>query len=281
MLYLQLKMHLPYFNSETKLPYFVFIIKYSMKNFFLLIISILFASAGNAQTDSTKNKRDKALFLNVGGSINFAFGDLGKRFPYFANIPLSLQFRNAKKVFFGAEYRVFLGNTVKEPNLFGGILGPSGIIIDINGNPSLISYNMKGFLAQALAGKDWGEFGKKKRSHITTQLGVGFFQHRIKMTFASNLIPQLEGDYRKGYDRLCNGYSFSQSIFYKYIFPEGFSWYAGLDFVQGFTQSRRSWDYSINKKNNLNRKDLFGGIHAGISIPLYYYSKKSAEEFIE
>ncbi len=69
-------------------------------------------------------------------------------------------------------------------------------------------------------------------------------QHKLKYNFAKDLLPQLEGDYVKGYDRLSNGFMTYQFIGYQHMDPRQYvSLIGGVEFYQGYTQSRRGYNY--------------------------------------
>ena len=63
---------------------------------------------------------------------------------------------------------------------------------------------------------------------------------------------------KEAFDKLYPGYGSSYVNFY-----------GGLDFYQGFTKSRRSWDYSLMRADTENRIDLLSGFRIGWILPLY------------
>ena len=56
-------------------------------------------------------------------------------------------------------------------------------------------------------------------------------QHQIFIDTKSQNVPQLDEEYKKGYDRLTNGISTKWEASYKYYSPNGkFQMYAGMPF---------------------------------------------------
>ena len=47
------------------------------------------------------------------------------------------------------------------------------------------------------------------------------------------------------------------------------NFYAGFEFVQGFTKSQRDWIFDEMRKDNSNHLDLFYGIKVGWILPIY------------
>jgi hypothetical protein len=208
------------------------------------------------------------LILKAGGGFYAAAGDLAKRFPHFAGIPVGTYYKSKSDWTVGIDWSPFLGNRVQTAGLFGDILGPSGELIDQNGYATIVRYYMRGYTFTGRVGKlialDKGNrFGK-----IEIAAGAGFMQHRIKMRFDARLSPQLESDYRYGYDRMTNGLQLVQNVRWHYLNPETLSFFIGLDFGQGFTQNRRNWNFSEYRQDDDRRIDSYFGFSAGILIPI-------------
>lgn len=237
-----------------------------MPRYLSLVLIFCICLTANAQNKTGKDN-DNYVILKTGGSYNFGLSDLGKRFATFASIPADLYLKTPKFTL-GMGWAPLLSNRVQIDSLYGGIVGQSNIIYDKDGFPTLIRYYMRGYALQARFGylfpikKTW------HHSRIEVSFGTGFMQHRIKARFDVAKTPQLEGAYKTGYDRLCNGIMFSQSVNYHYLNTETLSIYAGLQFGQGFTHNQRSWDYSQMRKDNTLRRDFYFGLSAGVLIPL-------------
>ena len=106
-------------------------------------------------------------------------------------------------------------------------------------------------------------------------VGVGFLQHQINIEVLEENVVALNGDYRKGYDRLTNGISFNQFIGYHYLSNRlRFNLYAGLDFSQSLTKNRRDWDYFEKRKLTESRVDKLNGFKVALILPLYQRKPK-------
>ena len=112
---------------------------------------------------------------------------------------------------------------------------------------------------------------------MLVNVGVGLIQHKIRIEVIGNNIPQLSKEYKKGYDRLSNGLLLTQSVGYLYLSTNRLlNFYIGVECMEGFTQSRRSFDYDLMKQDTKKRLDvLYGGKIAWI-LPLY---KKAPQSF--
>jgi hypothetical protein len=82
--------------------------------------------------------------------------------------------------------------------------------------------------------------------------------------------PQITGDYAKGYDRLTAGFNLNQFIGYYFMSKSRvLNFYAGFEFYQAFTKSRRDYIFDLMQKDESNHFDLFYGIKVGWMIPIY------------
>ncbi|MCK6649378.1 MAG: hypothetical protein L6Q66_06965, partial [Bacteroidia bacterium] len=92
-----------------------------------------------------------------------------------------------------------------------------------------------------------------------------------------NNIPQLDSDYKKGYDRLTNGFLLSQNLGYLYLSNNRIAnFYIGFECMQGFTQNRRSYNFDQMKQDTEKRVDILYGGKVSWILPLY---KKAPKEF--
>ncbi len=220
-----------------------------------------------------------AILLKVAGGGNKGMGDLGIRFPVFATIPLGVQFLTSHNLKFGLEYSPLLGNQVVEDSLFGGMLGPEGILVDNGGFPGIVRLYMRGFTAQASIGKVFLLKPGNPHFGMDVQLGLGMMQHKITAKFDSESLPQLEGAYAEGYDKLTNGFMYSLHAGLHYVNPATISLFAGIDLGQGFTRNQRNWDYGIMRSDNRMRNDLYVGFSAGMFIPIVLKPAKNPDYF--
>jgi hypothetical protein len=118
--------------------------------------------------------------------------------------------------------------------------------------------------------------GNNQNCGILLTLEPGFIQHKLKITTSSaNNVPQIEGDYAKGYDKLHNGFSLSEFLGYMYMGNKRLvSFYAGFEFTQAFTKCRRDYDFKSRTRDTEQKYDFFYSIRVGWLIPLYKRAPK-------
>ena len=109
----------------------------------------------------------------------------------------------------------------------------------------------------------------ERNSGLLITGGLGFMQHKLKFTFQRTVLPQLENNYYKGYDRLTNGLMVRGFFGYQRIDPKGrMNFYAGMELLNGFTKNRRSYNYDTRKADTELRNDMLLGLKIGIMISL-------------
>ena len=115
---------------------------------------------------------------------------------------------------------------------------------------------------------------KNRRSGIRVTVGAGFLQHKVRIQDdPQRLVPQLLDDYRKGYDRLTNGFALSQFVGYQIMSLDGrLNVYLGVEFIEGFTQNRRSLNFDTMLQDTDKRFDMLLGFKLNYSLPFYLNS---------
>lgn len=121
---------------------------------------------------------------------------------------------------------------------------------------------------------------QEKASNLHLQFGAGYLQHRFRIETSRQVVPQIETNYRKGYDRYTTGINTSQFVGYAFLPEEGFyQFFAGIYAQQGYTYNRRTINFDqpdvpISKDLRL---DLQFGIRLGWYIP---FTKQNQEIII-
>lgn len=199
-------------------------------------------------------------------------GDLAKRFGNNSNAGAAFWYKSHKNFVFNVQWTYLFGEDLRENGVLDSISTSDGFVIDKEGKTSDIRQFERGFTLNASAGKLFGGFlAPNINSGFMVMGGVGILQHKIRIIDNGSRTPQLAGDYLKGYDRLTNGLAFTEFFGYWYMGKKRYiNFYAGLEAVQGFTQSRRSWDYDLMRADTQKRTDLLYGFRAGWIIPIAY-----------
>lgn len=242
----------------------------------ILFIGLSLNLSLNAQ-DFAQNK-GHAWLVKFNYAAQFPGGDLSSRFGNNSNLGTGIDFITSEgNWLFGLEGGFIFGSDVKT-NVLEDLQGPSGNIIGSNGGAADIQLKQRGFYIGGLVGKILRFSSKNPRTGFRITLGAGLLQHKIRIqNDPQNDVPQLSNQYKKGYDRLTNGLALNQFIGYQVLgLNKRLNFYAGLEFTQGFTKSRRSFNFDTRSQDTENRVDLLFGIRIGWILP-FYFGKGSDE----
>ena len=245
-----------------------------LKYKFILLIAYVYALSLNAQ-----NVKDSSLFVPLVG-ISYAFqvpgADLAERFGNNSNTGITLLFKTKKNLLLGIDGNYLFSKDIKT-ELFKNISTSNGYVINSNGEYANILTYERGIASSLRIGKLFSFKRPNPNSGIVSTLGIGILQHKIKIVIPGNNVPQLAGDYKKGYDKLTNGIAFTEFIGYLFLGNNRMiNFFGGIEFTQAFTKSRRSYDFDLMAQDTQKRIDLLYGIRVGWILPLY---RKSPEDF--
>lgn len=240
-----------------------------------LLIAATFYMPASAQ--ETPANTGGALLVPLSYAYQLPGADLSDRFGGNFSLGGGLEYLTAKQHwFFGLQGQFLFGSTVK-PDVLAELRTPEGYIYGNNKSVADIQLRERGFYAGAHIGKLVPLSAANPRSALRLSFGAGLLQHKIRIQddpVAS--VPQLEGEYKSGYDRLSNGLSLKQFIGYQLLGEEGrINFYAGLEFIQGFTRSRRDFQFDLRSAPEEERFDLLFGLRVGWILPFYL---RKAEE---
>ena len=124
---------------------------------------------------------------------------------------------------------------------------------------------------------NWLDLMLKIYSGFTIMLGAGYLQHKIQIEDRNTAVPQFQGEYRKGYDRLSSGLAFSQFIGYTHLsLNRRINFYIGIEATQAFTEGRRSIHFNTKADGTGSRTDILFGPKVGWVLTIY---KEPSEGF--
>jgi hypothetical protein len=167
------------------------------------------------------------------------------------------------------------GSTVRETSLFGAIATPSGDIINANGVYEDYRLRPFGWLVEGKVGYLFWPRGPRG-SGFLSEWGVGALQHKIWIETPNNNSPQLSTEFKRGYDRLCDGVSLSQFLGYHYLSAERrVNFRIGLELIWAGTRERRTVRYDTGLPAHEARNDLLGGLKISWILPIYERSEKA------
>ena len=247
-----------------------------MKISMLLFLIIPFLSLGQrSKNDSTLSRT--WVGIEYGG--NWTQADLADRYGFMNHLGVMTGFKTSKNWFFGLQSSFIFGNNVRMTGLFDHLIDSNGNITDVNGNIAAVVVYPRGFSTNACIGKIFPVFGSNKNSGIFVHAGVGYLLHRMKIETNEQVIPQIELDYKKGYDRLTTGINVHQFIGYNFMSNSGgYHFYGGFYAQEGFTNNRRTINFDepdVPVSTEL-RLDVQIGFKLGWVIPIY---KRQPKDF--
>ncbi len=247
--------------------------KLSFSIFFVLVFFLSF---------SQRNVKDYIIstpLIGVHYGGNWAAGDLATRYGFANHLGVSANYKTAKNWCFGFEGNFLFGDNLKLTGLFDHLVDASGNITDINGDIGRILVYERGFNVNASIGKIFPVLSPNNNSGILINGGIGYGLHKMSIETSDQVIPQLELDYKKGYDRLTSGINFHQFIGYSFLRNAGaLNFYAGFYIQEGLTKNRRTIFFDkptevVSKKQML---DIQYGFRIGWYIPFY---KRQPKEY--
>jgi hypothetical protein len=226
-----------------------------------------------------RNVRDTSInmmFAAINYKFNLTGGDLNDRWGFCSTIGADVQYKFKNNLTVGLDGGFIFGNQLKEPEIFDDVVNSYGTITNLQGTPASVLFLMRGASANATIGYVWNRFGNNPNSGIWINGGFGYLMHKIRIESIYDDVPQLEGDYRKGYDRLTMGFASKQFIGYLYQADYRFlNFYVGFEFIQGLTYNVRNYNFDLEGSDPGMKIDLLHSVKFGWMIPIYKRAPRS------
>jgi hypothetical protein len=147
---------------------------------------------------------------------------------------------------FGLKTDFLFGKQINEPGFLSNLLYEDGTLLSSSGIRSHTIPLERGYVAALEAGRIFKTSSKNPNDGILALTSLGFIQHKIFISNKSKDIPQLDGEYLKGYDRLANGISIEEFVGYTHFsYPDMFNFTIGINILAGFTQGRRDYLFAL------------------------------------
>jgi hypothetical protein len=237
--------------------------KYRILSVMMFISLCTFGQRADVETPS---------LINIGLEYGYQIpgGDLVDRFDNSSALGVKFEYLFPNNLSISGHYSFFFGRNVKEDPLLS-LRNSDSLLIGNNFSQANIFLRQRGFYFGGALGKLFPVSKSNPRSGIKIELGLGLLQHKIRIQEdPESFVPVVGGDYKKGYDRLTNGLALRQFIGYQYhSLNQLVNFYAGLEFSQGFTQNRRSYNYDLGGPDETKRLDLITSIKFGWMITIY------------
>jgi hypothetical protein len=241
---------------------------------FIVLIYNLNPKSALAQVD---DKKVQFPYLYATYSFILPGGDLASEYGFASDIGVGVGIKTSNNWMLSAEGTYLFGSEVKQ-NPLEGLLNTDLQITNMYGELGQISIRLAGFQAKVNLGKIFPLDRSNQNSGIFIRGSLGLLQHQIYIETNGNNVPQVNGDYRKGYDRLCNGLLISEFAGWQNFDDNGaFHFFVGFEFSQAFTENRRSWDFATNQKIAEQRLDLVYALKLGWYIP--FRQRQSTQYF--
>lgn len=237
-----------------------------------LILAAIFASNNSFSQRNVKDSSIATPWISVHYGINLTGGDLADRHGMFNNVGMFAGYKTKSNWIFGAEGSFMFGNRVRVENMFSHLVDSKGNITDQNGDIAIVLTYSRGYHVNAVVGKVIPVLSPNKNSGIYVNAGLGFLMHKIRVETQDHVVPQLELDYRKGYDRLSTGLNTHQFLGYAFMANQGFvNFYGGFYVQEGFTYNQREifFDQPDEPVSTEMMLDIQYGIRLAWMIPIY------------
>lgn len=236
-----------------------------MRLYFTIVVFLFCITFLPAQE---QNKAERFPYLYGTYSLQVPGGDMAKRFGISSDIGAGLGYKTKTNWLIGVEATFIFGNKLKEEPLTN-ILTESGQIIDQFGYFAPVAENERGLHFKASLGRIITVKGSNANSGILLRGAVGYLQHHINITNAENSTPQISGEYKYGYDRMCAGLSVNEFIgWQQFSEKRPIHFLIGFEFTQAFTKNMRKWDFETNSNLKENRLDLLYAFKIAWYIPI-------------
>ncbi len=199
-------------------------------------------------------------------------GDLAERYGFWNHIGISVGHKTAANWYYGLDANFMFGEKLNIENMFVHLQDEFGRVTDVNGDPGIILTYPRGLNVNVSGGRLFNVFAPNKNSGLLIHGGMGFLMHRIRIETNDQVIPVVELDYRRGYDRLTSGVNFHQFVGYSFLANGGaWNFYGGMYAQQGLTKNRREifFDQPQVIVPTSTRFDWQIGVRVGWYIPFY------------
>jgi len=243
-----------------------------MKTISICYLTLLLLLVGTSlRAQDLRGNVGKGLLVNMAYGMQMPEGDLKDRFGTNFAVTLGTDWITNDNWLAGVEGSLLFGNEVKQ-DVLADIRDDRGNIFSSDLSIAFVELRQRGLVIGGHVGRLFSLSKKNKRSGIRLTVGASFFQHKIRVQEDPQaFVPQIAGEYEKGYDRLSNGFALKQFLGYQLLSRNRrINFTAGFDFIQGFTTNQRSWDFNTRQKIDQKRFDVLLGFHLGWTLPFYF-----------
>lgn len=247
-----------------------------MKRYWIFLISA-FLLVGLSKDSSAQDSSQAFGYIKFQYAHYFPSGDFEKRYDNANSIGGEVGIKTFGNWHFGVSGSYWFSNQVKVNNLLSDVINEAGDVIDSDGELVRLTYELRGQAYFAKIGRVFNILSPNPNSGVYVSFGAGYLQHRIKIDYRDGEVFQLSEERLKGYDRLTSGIALQQFVGYQYFGKSNlWNFYAGVEFIQGFTKNRRGYNYDSRSYDTGLKRDYLLGLRFGWVIP---FRKRRSEEY--
>lgn len=240
-----------------------------MRTRLLFLIPVMAGLRAEAQ----HSIRDTSIVV-VPITLSYAYqaplGDMALRFGSNHNIGLSAAVKFKSNYALGVEGSFIFGPNVKEVSMLNQITMDNGDIVDQNGDPSTVVLYERGYTVMLTASKLMTIMGPNPNSGLLLKLGAGYMRHKVRIETLENVLPALEDDYAKGYDRLTAGPAALFFVGYQHLGNNRMvNFLVGYELMMGFTHNLRPYNFDTGRTDSSQRLDVLNGFRVGWTLPIH------------
>jgi len=260
-----------------------------MRSLLGLIFVVLFLAQGTTTFAQKKKKNINQVFdenakppqgvlVDFSYGIHLPFADMAENFIYNFSLGGKVQYIFSNNLSVGLVGDFQFSEDIKT-DVVAPLRDEEGLLIDEFGQLSDVQLGQRGFFLGASVSYLIPVFKKYKRSGIEVRFEGGYQQHWVRIQLVGSKVYGLEGDYRKGYDRMTSGFGMRQYIGYRHLDKNRLlNFYGGFDIMEAFTQNRRGFNFDTGQADTKDRVDILIGFRIGITLPIYIYTPETQED---
>lgn len=220
------------------------------------------------------------FIIPISYAYHLPYGDIEGEFGSSSAIGTGLIYKTSANWIWMLEGNYIFGTKVKNTDaIISQLLTSTGGVVGTEGTYVELSSMQRGFDIMLKLGKLLPVFGINDNSGLFMQLGVGYLQHTIRWTVENNNAPQLQDDYKKGYDRLTEGVALSQELGLMVMSDKRmWNYKIALEAIEGFTQNKR-YNFDLMRREPKHRVDVYLGFKFTWMIPLFGRAPKDMYYF--
>lgn len=238
-----------------------------------LILAIVFVASFTNKAHSQVNVKDSTIstfIMQIVYAYQFPGGDMAKDYGHNSTIGAAFGYKTDKNWLWTAEVNFIFGNDAKHStDIIADMSTDEGYIIGLDGIYANVRPMERGFTLFAKTGKIIPVFKINPNSGFFFNAGLGYIQHKIRWDIEGNSAPQLDGDYKKGYDRFTEGFALTQEFGLFYLADSRLlNFKISGEIIESFTKMKR-YNFDTFGGQPESRLDLFFGIKVSWMVPLY------------